>query len=99
MIRVLISDIKHGMKLAQPVQNDSGMVLLADGIELTPSIINRLNKMGLTSIMIQGKGTSKKSKEEVLIEIDARFKKTENEQYMLMLKTILIEHVNEIYKS
>lgn len=99
MIRVLITDLKTGMKLAQPIQNESGMVLLGEGTEITPSIIDRLHEMGLTSVLIQGKRMPKKSKEDVLADIDERFKKTENEKYMGSIKISLLEHIDELYKS
>ncbi len=96
MIRILVNNLKPGMKLAQPVQSESGMVLLPEGTELAFSGIERLNAMGINSVMIEG--TKSKSKEEVLEEIEARFKKTENEKNMDMLKRLLIEHINELYK-
>lgn len=98
LIRILVDNLKPGMKLAQPVQNESGIVLLPKGAELTFSGIERLNAMGIASVMIEGKRVPPKPMEEVLEEIDARFKKTENEKHMVMLKKILIEHMNELYK-
>lgn len=86
------------MKLAQPVKNESDIVLLAEGTELSFTTIERLMNMGIASVMIEGKATPLKSKEDVLKEIDARFKKTENERHVGMLKKVLIEHINELYK-
>lgn len=98
MLRVVVNNLKPGMKLAKPVQNESGMVLIAEGTELSFSTIERLIVMGVSSVMIEGSRAQSKSKEEVLEEISIRFKKTENEKHTGMLKKIMIEHINELYK-
>ncbi len=98
MIRIAVNNLKPGMKLAKPVQNESGMVLISEGTELTFSTIERLIIMGVSSVMIEGEKTHSKSKEDVLNEINARFKKTENAKHMSSLKRILIDHINELYK-
>jgi len=98
LIKVLINNLKPGMKLAQPVQNESGMVILPEGTDLTLPVIERLCAMNIASIMIEGKMVPDKPKEVVLKEIDARFEKTINEKHMSMLKSILIEHVIDLYK-
>lgn len=99
MLRIPINDLKPGMKLAQSIQNDSGMILLSKGTELTPSIIERIIEMGIGIVSIEGRKAPLKPKEEVLEEINARFKKTENERHMDLLKRLVIEHVNKLYEQ
>lgn len=98
MIRIAVNNLKPGMKLAKPVQNECGIVFISEGTELTFSTIERLMVMGVSTVMIEGQKTQSKSKEEVLEEVNARFKKTENAKHMGLLKRIIIDHINEIYK-
>jgi hypothetical protein len=86
------------MKLAKPVINEAGIMLLEESTELTAALIDRLQNMNVSSVFIEGASKPQKSKEEIMLEIDARFRKTENEPYMGMLKRMLKEHVEELYK-
>jgi hypothetical protein len=86
------------MKLSKPVVNEAGMILLGEGTEITDALIERLQNMNVGSVFVEGASRPQKSKEDAMAEIDARFKKTENEPYMGMLKKLLKEHVEELYK-
>lgn len=97
-MRVAINNLKPGMRLAKPILNDSGIVLIAEGTELTFSIIQRLMSMGLSSVVIEGKRVQPKPKEIVLKELSERFKKTEDKEYMHLLKEVMIEHIEDLYK-
>lgn len=91
MKRVLIDRLKPGMKLAKPVVNDAGMILIGDGTLLSDTHINRLQNMSISSVFIEGTAGPAKTREELLAELDARFRKTENEPYMATLKRIMKE--------
>ena len=54
MPKLIISDLKPGMRLLKPVTNPSGMVLLTEGLELTEELINRLHKMEIESVFVRG---------------------------------------------
>ena len=43
-----------GMKLAKPVTRDNGMVVLAEGLELTEGIISKLESMDVERIVVKG---------------------------------------------
>jgi hypothetical protein len=43
-----------GMKLAKPVTRDNGMVVLAEGLELTEGIIQKLESMDVERIVVKG---------------------------------------------
>jgi len=43
-----------GMKLAKPVTKDNGMTVMAEGMELTDSLISRLKNMSVERITVQG---------------------------------------------
>lgn len=42
------------MKLAKPVTKDNGMTVMAEGMELTDSLIERLKNMNVERITVQG---------------------------------------------
>ena len=98
MPKVSVNNLKPGMKLLKPVVNEAGMVLLGEDTELTGSLIERLQNMNVSSVYVEGASKPQKSKEDIMSEIDARFKKTENEPHMGTLKRLLEEHVEELYK-
>lgn len=87
------------MKLAKPIVNDSGMVLLPQGTVLTDSHIQRIENMSLSAVNIEGGDDQRKPKEEVLAEIDARFSQSQDQPLMQMLKRILKEHIEGVYQS
>ncbi|TAN40942.1 MAG: hypothetical protein EPN22_16655 [Nitrospirae bacterium] len=98
MPKVSVENLKPGMKLAKPVMNEGGMVLLGPGTELTAASISRLVNMSIGSVTVEGSSKPAKPKEELFAEIDARFKKTESEPNMSLLKKILQEHTEALYK-
>ncbi len=98
MPKVTVNNLKPGMKLSKPVVNEAGMILLGEGTEITDVLIERLQNMNVSSVFVEGASKPQKPKEEVMAEIDARFKKTENEPHMGMLKRLIKEHVEELYK-
>ncbi|MBF0327684.1 MAG: hypothetical protein HQL10_00830 [Nitrospirae bacterium] len=98
MPKVPVENLKPGMKLAKPVTNDAGMVLMGPGTELTAASISRLGNMNVGSVSIEGSSQPTKPKEVMLAEIDARFKKTLSEPNMSLLKKILQEHTEGLYK-
>ena len=54
MKKVSTNELEAGMKLARKVENDKGMVLLPEGIELTDAHIGRLKKWGIEEIFVEG---------------------------------------------
>jgi hypothetical protein len=99
MASITVANLKAGMKLAKPIVNDSGMVLLPQGTVLTDAHIRRIENMDLTAVSIEGGNEERKPKEVVLAEIDARFSQCEHVQLMQMLKHVLKEHIEELYQS
>ncbi|HMK59640.1 MAG TPA: hypothetical protein VK452_00670 [Dissulfurispiraceae bacterium] len=98
MQRMPISGLKTGMVVAKAITNDSGMVLLSEGTALTDGLIARLNRMDLQSIWIEGASETAKSREEMLAELDSRFRKTENEPHMKVIKGAIKARIEEVYK-
>ena len=54
MKKVSTNELQSGMKIARKVENDGGMVLLPEGIELTDAHIGRLKKWGIEEIFVEG---------------------------------------------
>ncbi|HTZ17626.1 MAG TPA: hypothetical protein VMB78_04225 [Dissulfurispiraceae bacterium] len=98
MQRIPVSDLKAGMVLAKAVINESGMVLLSEGTTLTDSLITRLGRMDLTHVAIEGVSATDKSKEQMLSELEQRFKKTGNERHMDVIKSVIRARIEEVYK-
>ena len=54
MQKIPINLAKPGMKLAKPVTKEGGMTIMAEGMELTESLISRLDAMKIERITVQG---------------------------------------------
>ncbi len=93
MKRVSTELLKPGAKLAKPVVNESGMILIGDGTVLKESHIDRLQGMNISSVFVEGTAGPSKTREELLSELDARFKKTEDEPYMMTIKRVFKEYI------
>ncbi|MCC6346905.1 MAG: hypothetical protein IT388_06915 [Nitrospirales bacterium] len=96
MPKVSVESLKPGMKLAKPVVNESGMILLGEGTELTEVHIERLRNMTIGSVAVAGSAQPQKSKAELLSALDARFRKTEDEPYMSLIKRVFAERIEEL---
>ncbi|MBI5583420.1 MAG: hypothetical protein HY892_06325 [Deltaproteobacteria bacterium] len=99
MPKLYLHDLKPGMKLLKPVTNSSGVVLLAGGTELNEELIGRLQRMEVESVYVRGESRLDRPLEELLAELDSRFKKTENEPQMATLKRLIQEHLAALYAS
>lgn len=98
MPRVTIDKLKPGMKLSRPITNEMDVVLIGEGVELTDALIKRISDMGIRTVYIEGTTKPKKPKEEMLKELDERFKKTEKEPHMYLLKKVVRESIEEMYR-
>jgi hypothetical protein len=96
MPKVLVDKLVRGMKLSRPVTNESGMILLGEGTELTDSLIERLVAMNVESVHIEAASGPAKTKAELFHELDARFKKTEHEPCMGLLKRIIHDQIEKM---
>ena len=98
MSKIALDKLESGMKLANPVENTSGMVLLGENTELTVELIDKIRDMGIDSVYIQGMTKPSVPVEVMLSDLDGRFKSVENEPYMDVLKKIFIEHIESLYE-
>ena len=90
MQKVPITLVKPGMILAKPVTNEKGMPLCAEGTELSANLINRLKKMNVPSLTLEGHpvdlGDAEKTPREKLQDIAARFSRVDGDPIMDKLR-------------
>jgi hypothetical protein len=97
MPKIPVEQLKPGMKLARPLQNSSGMVLMAEGTELTEARISKIENMGVDSVFIDGPSRPARPKEELLASLDRRFAKVEGNPNMALIKKAVREHIEAMY--
>jgi hypothetical protein len=97
MPRIALNKLQPGMKLAKPVTNSSGLVMLAEDTELTRSLIDKISDLDIGGVYIQGMTQPDIPKEEMIAGLDQRFKNVENEPYMDLIKQALKEHMEGLY--
>ena len=97
MPKIALDKLQPGMKLAKPVTNQNGLVMLAEDTELTIALIEKINELDIGGVYIKGKTQPDIPKEEMLTGLNRRFKNVENEHYMDMIKQALKEHIESLY--
>jgi len=93
---VTLDEAKPGDEAAEPVRNERGMVILPKGARLTVALIDRLRKMGVTEVALEGHDPNApppKSRDELLAELDERFEGLEDKPLMAEIKRIAREHL------
>jgi hypothetical protein len=98
MVKISVSKLEAGMKLAKPVAAKSGMVMLGEGTELTAKWIERIQDMGITNIFVEGPPVQAVPKEEALDNLNARFSHVEGKPHMNAIKKIVKEHIEGLYE-
>jgi hypothetical protein len=97
MPRIAIDKLRPGMKLAKPVTNSNGLVMLAEDTELTKSLIDKISDLDISGVYIQGMTQPDIPKEDMIVSLNQRFKNVENEPYMGLIKQALTEHIEGLY--
>lgn len=98
MPKIPTEQLKPGMKLARPLQNSSGMVLMAEGTELTEARISKIENMGVDSVYIDGPSRPARPREELLSALEERFRKVESNPHMAVIKKAVREHIEAMYE-
>ena len=103
MQKIPLKRAKPGMKLAKPVVNDRGMTLCGAGTALSEDIIDRLVRMEVKRITVEGHpidtGKQEKSLEQMLKELDGRFKKVGADPLMKKIKNMISAVLEEQAKD
>jgi len=90
------------MVLAQEIKNSddpSSMTICGKGVKLTESLISRLTQMGVQSVRVEGhpvKVAGEATLEEMLVELDKRFSRVEDDELMKKVKEI---YRTQIFRS
>jgi len=88
-----------GMKLAEPLVNKEGLILVAENTELTEAIIEKIHDMDVQAIRVKGAPKILPPKEEVLAQIEKRFRNVGAVAPMDVLKRLLTEHIESLYEA
>lgn len=73
MLLLPLQQCQPGMRLGKPIFNDEGLILLNEGMELTPTILQRLEQYGIYHVYIEDARTEDiESRDVVSPEIRAR---------------------------
>jgi hypothetical protein len=99
MSRVAAKDLVPGMKLARPVVNKNGLVLIGEETELTESLIDKIRQMDADSIYVHGTNRARPPRHEVLADLDRRFSKVEGEPFMAVIKNAISGHIESLYEE
>lgn len=94
MQKILTAQAAEGMVLARDVETTEGRVLCGKGTELTSSLIERLKKMEITHIAVEGHPVpewEQKSLREELEEIEERFSRVKHIPPLMFLKKRIME--------
>lgn len=98
MVKISVSKLEAGMKLAKPVAAKSGMVMLGEGTELTGKWIERIQDMGITNVFVEGLPVQAIPREEALADLNTRFSHIEGKPYMNVIKRVVKEHIEGLYE-
>lgn len=92
MQRIPVRLAKPGMILAKPLLRDNGLVLVAEGTEISESLLGRLASMNVETVVVKGQpldmdglgGSSAYAKRAQ--RLDHLFRKYTNDPFMMKLK-------------
>ena len=93
---VFLDDAKPGDEVAEQVENERGMTILPKGAKLTMSLIDRLRKMGIKEVALEGQDPNApppKTRDELLTDLEERFEGLEENALMMAIKEIAKEHL------
>jgi hypothetical protein len=102
------TDLKPGMKLAQPLKDIAGRTLLKEGAELTEQYIGRLRSWGFEEVAVQGVGETAppppavgypvagRSYAEVAAEVERRFSLSAADPTLARVKAAILARVKEL---
>ncbi len=99
MSRISPSKLTPGMKLAKPVMNEGGFVMIGEDVVLTETLIGKIQGMGLDGVYIHGASRVLPPKEEMLADLERRFRNVEAMPHMGLLKKVIADHIEGLYEE
>jgi hypothetical protein len=85
------------MRLVRPVLNKNGLVMIGENTVLTESLIAKIQDMGVDAVRVEGASRSLPPKEEMLAQLDRRFRNVETQPHMGVLKRLIAEHIEGLF--
>ena len=85
------------MILNKPILSGD-MIYLQEGTELSSTLIQRIQDLGVAAVNIDGPAQQDISMGEALLQLERRFKPVEDQPHMAFLKQIVKEHIESLYK-
>ena len=98
MQRIFSSQAQEGMVLAKDVETPEGRVLCGKGTPLSSNVIDRLLKMDITHITVEGHPVAmpgEKSLKEELADLEARFSEVQKVPPLVYIKKKLMKKLIE----
>ena len=93
MQKIPLSLAKAGMKLAKAITKANGMPIIAAGVELSDSLIARLDGMGIDKVFVVGDAVAlSQNPSERVARLDHLFRRMQNEEWMGQVKAFLTEY-------
>jgi hypothetical protein len=92
--KILTAQAAEGMVLARDVETPEGRILCGKGTELTASLIERLKKMEISHVAVEGhpvREPGEKTLEEELRVIEERFSRVKHIPPLMYLKKRIME--------
>jgi len=87
MQKIPLSLAKAGMKLAKPITKANGMPIIASGVELTDSLISKLDGMGIDKVFVVGDAVAaSQNPSERVLRLDHLFRRMEDDPFMAQVK-------------
>lgn len=103
MQKIPLASAGAGMVLARDIvrnDNPNGPPICGKGVTLTTSLIERLKRMGVPTVTVEGRPVrmeGDKSLEEILESLDRRFKKVEDDPLTGKLKKIYRQYLTQAF--
>jgi hypothetical protein len=93
MQKIPLSLAKPGMKLAKPITKANGMPIIAAGVELSESLIDRLDGMGIDKVFVVGDAVAaSQNPSERVTRLDHLFRRLEDQPFQMQIKRYLREY-------
>ncbi|MBN1478350.1 hypothetical protein JXA47_16460 [Candidatus Sumerlaeota bacterium] len=105
MQRIPLEHAAPGMRLAKTVENESGQTLLPQGTELTEDLIERMGRMRVKRIAVEGHpvnlpGQKPPDPEKIRLDIERAFIRLRDDPTMMELKEMVMRsrltHAEEV---
>lgn len=93
MQKIPLSLAKPGMKLAKPITKANGMPIIAAGVELSDSLIARLDGMGVDKVFVVGDAVAaSQNPSERVTRLEHLYRRLQDDAFQAKVKRYLREY-------